>query len=173
MSDKRYLLKIKIKSLAAESRIIRRAENARKIPSQSAVSYPRDLAKIKTRELRASVRAHPWYQSMDAQREELHKHRTVDLRNASRAAHLAYGFIRGKTVEQIEGKPLNSGIGYHYGVSNEAKRLACKYGNGASKCDTERDFELWQKGGLRVIFEGTAQRLEHPQTKPSAELPAA
>lgn len=35
-------------------------------------------------------------------RNELHHHRTMVVRNEARATNLAYGFIRGKTLEQME-----------------------------------------------------------------------
>lgn len=72
--DRREMLKVKVKSLAAEARIIRREEQRTHGP------------------LRA----------------ELHWHRIFVVRRASREAGLAYGYVRGKTLEQMEpnaGKP--------------------------------------------------------------------
>lgn len=63
-------LKIKIKSLAAEARIIRHEEN--KWPGASDV------------------------------RTGLHLHRVNEVRREARVALLAYGFIRGRTYQQIE-----------------------------------------------------------------------
>ena len=68
--DRREMLRIKIKSLAEEARIIRREEHRTRGPL----------------------------------REELYLHRIHDVRSESRAAHLAYGFIRGRTLEQMESK---------------------------------------------------------------------
>jgi hypothetical protein len=68
--DRREMLRVKIKSLAEEARIIRKEE-------------------LRTQgQLRA----------------ELHKHRVMDVRYEARVSHLAYGFIRGRTIEQMEGK---------------------------------------------------------------------
>ena len=66
--DRREMLRVKLKSLAEEARIIRREEQ----------------------------RTH------GALRAELHQHRIGVVRNESRATHLAYGFIRGLTREQME-----------------------------------------------------------------------
>jgi hypothetical protein len=72
ITDKRRLLKIKLKSLAEESRIIRREE-------------------LRLRALRHS-----------ALREEIYLHRVHDVRNEARATLLAYAFIRGKTYLSVE-----------------------------------------------------------------------
>lgn len=63
------MLKVKLKSLAAEARIIRKEE------------------------LRA--------RSNDL-REELYLHRIGPVREAARNTHLAYGFIRGRTIDEME-----------------------------------------------------------------------
>ena len=70
VKDRREMLKVKVKSLAEEARIIRTAEQ----------------------------RTH------GILREELHNHRVVQLRHEARCTCLAYGFIRGRTLEQMEGK---------------------------------------------------------------------
>ena len=64
-------LKIKLKSLAAEARIIRAQE--RKTKGQ-------------------------W----NATRESLYRHRIDVVRKAARETHLAYGYLRGRTYEQME-----------------------------------------------------------------------
>lgn len=66
--DRREMLRVKLKSLAEEARIIRREERR------------------------------TWGQL----REELHLHRVRDVRTEARATHLAYGFLRGRTLEQME-----------------------------------------------------------------------
>lgn len=68
--DRREMLRVKVKSLAEEARIIRREER----------------------------RAH------GALRNELHAHRVLIVRNEARATHLAYGFIKGLTLDQMEPK---------------------------------------------------------------------
>lgn len=66
--DRREMLRIKIKSLAEEARIIRKEEH----------------------------RTH------GALRNELHLHRVGVVRHEARHTHIAYGLLRGRTIEQIE-----------------------------------------------------------------------
>lgn len=68
--DRREMLRVKIKSLAEEARIIRREE----------------------------------HRSTQQLRNELHNHRVGIVRYEARHAHVAYGLVKGRTVEQIEGK---------------------------------------------------------------------
>lgn len=66
--DRREMLRVKLKSLAAEAKIIRAEEQ----------------------------RTHTVLRS------ELHDHRVKVVRSEARCTHLAYGFIRGRTLEQME-----------------------------------------------------------------------
>ena len=66
--DRREMLKVKLKSLAAESRIIRKEE----------------------RKAKGSLR------------EELYRHRIDVVRKVTRDTLIAYGLIRGRTIEQME-----------------------------------------------------------------------
>lgn len=66
--DRREMLKIKLKSLAAEAKIIRKEE----------------------RKTRGTLR------------EELYRHRIDVVRVVARDTHIAYGIIRGKTIDQME-----------------------------------------------------------------------
>lgn len=66
--DRREMLRIKLKSLAEESRIIRKEEK----------------------------------RTFGPLRNELHNHRINVVRRAARETHIAYGLIRGLTLEQIE-----------------------------------------------------------------------
>lgn len=68
--DRREMLKIKLKSLAAESRIIRREES----------------------------------RTRGALREELYLHRIGIVRQEARSTLIAYGLIRGRSLEQMEAK---------------------------------------------------------------------
>lgn len=72
ITDKRRLLKIKLKSLAQESRIIRKEELRLRAVKHSAL------------------------------REEIYLHRVHDVRDETRATLLAYAFIRGKTYRSVE-----------------------------------------------------------------------
>lgn len=86
--DRREMLRVKLKSLAEEARIIRFEEK-------------RTKGKL---------------------RDELHRHRVIDVRIAARNSHLAYGLIRGRTVEQVEGKAKSEPNW------TEVRRLLKKYG---------------------------------------------
>lgn len=76
-------LKVKIKSLAEEARIIRRMENDLKAKG------PHNL----------EARDTFW---------GLRNHRTNDVRNEARAAQLAYGFLRGRDYRQLESKSYST-----------------------------------------------------------------
>ena len=78
--DRRLFLKIKLKSLAAEARIIRR-EESRVPPRQRG---PRGL------------------------HSQLHLHRTGNVRSEARHTLLAYGFLRGVPRHRIEAAPAVS-----------------------------------------------------------------
>lgn len=82
-------MKVKIKSLAEEARIIRREEKD-----------PRNIR------LRSSLRGH----------------RTWKIRRESRAALLAYGFLRGSSYNEMESNPHNPPNW------DRVRRLVKKYG---------------------------------------------
>lgn len=66
--DRREMLRVKLKSLAEETRIIRKEER----------------------------------RTNGALRQELYLHRINEVRSAARSTHIAYGLIKGKTLEQME-----------------------------------------------------------------------
>lgn len=74
--DRREMLRVKIKSLADEARIIRREERRACKPGR----------------VYAPLQAELWL------------HRVRDVRSEARATLLAYGFIRGRTLTQMEGE---------------------------------------------------------------------
>jgi len=86
--DRREQLRVKIKSLAEEAKIIRKEEG----------------------------------KTFGQLREELYLHRIGIVRNEARHAHLAYGFIRGRTYEQMEANAKSAPDWDH------VKRLVKKYG---------------------------------------------
>lgn len=69
--DRREMLRVKLKSLAEEARIIRHEER------RAGATYLRN---------------------------ELWQHRVFVVRKAARDTHIAYGLIRGLTIDQIEPK---------------------------------------------------------------------
>jgi hypothetical protein len=152
MNDQRHLLKIKIKSLAAEAQIIRAAEHKRKV-YRSLEGYALDLDKelmgqamqvtgeqrvkliakatrVAKAKRRAALRAKPWFVEAQSQLTEMQLHRVRDVREEARAGYLAYGFIRGKTLREIgeraHGAPPWNALEVR--VFEKAERLAQKYG---------------------------------------------
>jgi hypothetical protein len=116
--DKRTYLKVKLKSLAAESKIIRREEKKAR---------------------RHSIR------------EGLYNHRISIVRNVARHTHLAYGFIRGRSYSQIEGRAKDAP------AWGKVKTMVEKYGTEyvpsketwkeyqARKVKILEDFEAWRE----------------------------
>lgn len=86
--DTRLYLKIKIKSLAEEARIIRKEENKQRELRKNPV-YPREK------------RAETYFWGLRA-----HRHNDVGIEQ--RATLLAYGFLNGKSYAQIEGNSFRT-----------------------------------------------------------------
>jgi hypothetical protein len=96
------MLKVKIKSLAEEARIIR-LEELRAMPHSK--PRPRE-GKNGT----AAIRPGLWvekYADPELQR-SLWLHRTVDLRQEQRSAMIAYAFLRGKLYRSVERKAASA-----------------------------------------------------------------
>ncbi|MDR3503029.1 MAG: hypothetical protein P4L79_10660 [Legionella sp.] len=83
---KELLLRVKIKSLTEETKIIRDEERTAKWKAKAAAAR----AKQESQEKHTSH----FYR--------LHNHRTNDIRQEMRATHLAYGFLRGKSYREME-----------------------------------------------------------------------
>jgi hypothetical protein len=113
-------LRVKIKSLGAEARIIRLEERRltgthMRLPVPKTLTLPQPTGR-KVRDPRSGQL--PWLREhqgdpalvadLEDQRAMLHKHRTHDVRVEARAALLAYGLLRGKPYSKIE--PPNSTI---------------------------------------------------------------
>ena len=105
-------LKIKIKSLAAEAKIIRK--EALKVRASG-----RRLSALK--KLGHDVQE-DWIENHYASFRELEAHRKWDVREESRASGIAYAFVRGKDYARMEA--ANSSPA----PWETAKRLAKKYG---------------------------------------------
>jgi len=86
-------LKIKIKSLAAEGRIIRHEERKR----LGSARWVRDTAREDghNNPVHAAQADYFMYRT-------LHRHRTVDVRREARAAQIAYGYLRYKAFDAVE-----------------------------------------------------------------------
>lgn len=118
-------LKIKIKSLAAEARIIRHEElktNGRR-RFLSAVQAPAEKV-----------------EALNGTFIGLHRHRTFDVRNEARAAQLAYGFLRQRPYRTLESKGFPPSA-----IRTRAMQLAIKYGPSALRLQTEALIAEWLK----------------------------
>lgn len=123
-------LKVKVKSLAEEAKIIRHEEH---------------LAKC--RERAAKERNKPFNSPFWG----LRLHRTQDVRNEARCAHLAYGFLLGRSYEQMEpknfqmmGKPNKHGRVYSDPNWDRIKKLALKYCESNTGDKIETAFNVWK-----------------------------
>ena len=73
---------------------------------------------------------------------KLRSHRTVEVRNAARAAQLAYGFLRGVPYKVIEPKTYTDA--YKMGqIKKEVKRLATKFGGLSYGKNYDEEVESW------------------------------
>jgi hypothetical protein len=122
-------LKIKMKSLAAEARIIRAEEQRqkriqRKIRNKFANHTTRTKLNKFGQEYEHKVFSDPvqfssnegrqYYDEVERIYRELQIHRWRPVGTEYRAAALAYGFLRGKSFESLERMPTKSGkIWYH------------------------------------------------------------
>lgn len=108
-------LKIKIKTLVDEARHIRNEERsaafeARKVRLwlrlQDAHFPEKKIDRILRRYLsvpRGAFTVDPeWAVAHDHRRDMMHQHRTMEVRTEARAAHLAYGFLRGRALQEME-----------------------------------------------------------------------
>lgn len=114
--DGRVYLKIKLKSLAAESRIIRHEERKRKVSRANRgvrhngggkLSPEVHKVAVETRkykaERRAKRRSRDWYPKSVAELHELQLHRRNVVSKEARLTHIAYAYIRGRTLAQTDG----------------------------------------------------------------------
>ena len=110
--DNRVFLKVKLKSLAEEARIIKREEQKRKIKrdrwspgDDSLTPHAIDDAK-KIRAAcairRAGRRSRSWYGMSAQQLHELHRHRIDVVRVEARLTAIAYAFIRGRKLKSVD-----------------------------------------------------------------------
>lgn len=176
-TDRRHLLKLKLKSLAAEARIIRHHESKLAFRPDSERLCPEAIPeevfalgekacaawiKAERRDQRKQWQTNPWFVENRERLTSMRNHRVVDVREESRATHLAYGFIRGKTARQIEGNRmlgtdlLGNPNQYEQRVLEKAHRMAWFYSAIGSKADAKKEFNTWltskdvfqQNGGL-------------------------
>ncbi len=111
-----FALKIKVKSLAAESRIIRAQELKLKGKNWCSLANP------------------------------LRDHRRGPLRAEARDAHIAYGFLKGRTYRQMEDDPETEPNW------DNIARMVKKYGTG----EFTKSLETWRKEKTIVVVDTAA-----------------
>lgn len=124
--DRRELLKIKVKSLAAEAKIIRHEE--KKIGTVRYVQVDGRIVKgTEGREdkYRPSYVRRVRY-GLNPLAHEMWAHRTKHLREEARLTHIAYGLIRGKSLEKIEG---NAKVALTSAQWDRIRAMVRKYGS--------------------------------------------
>lgn len=134
----REYLKVKVKSLAAEARIIRKEENK---------------AKASYRYLKNKQGCEEDYRKARATWEGLQHHRKVDVRQEARASQLAYAFIRNKAFKYVEAstQPYVKYSTFTYikpelnWLSGRIAKMATKYGE--KKVEAE-DIKKWIMEGV-------------------------
>lgn len=110
--DRRVFLKVKLKSLAEEARIIKREERKRKLkrlrpkpfsmPGGGAAIGVPAIDRQQERESLARQRARPWRSMALHEIEQLHLHRIRVVRKEARLTLIAYAFIRGRTLASVD-----------------------------------------------------------------------
>tara|TARA_R110000803_G_scaffold28011_10_gene65132 strand:- start:3988 stop:4479 length:492 start_codon:yes stop_codon:yes gene_type:complete len=135
VEDNREHLRIKVNHLAAESRIIRREEN--KLRTKVSRKHGTEL-ETRENQLRLAKRLDKARRRNDSQeaimlsmRLKLANHRRYVLRPAARSAGLALGFIKGRTLDEME-RPRNAASlerkPYKHPDWKEIQRMCSAYG---------------------------------------------
>lgn len=135
----REYVKIKVKSLAEEAKMIRREEN---------------LLKWKKRAARGRERAQKAIQGLQL-------HRVREVRREARSANLAYGFMLGLEYDQMEN------FAWSQPDWNKIQRLIENYGEGGHNELLDK-FQSWKEKALRGVkpFETTRDNRDgrHPRS---------
>lgn len=151
----KLFLKVKIKSLAAEARIIRLEERRRKAPFVDRQRFHNAgppsrgerivLTKRGTYQISHGLPLRfrrEWSIEEDDVYFSLHHHRTVDIRREARAAQLAYAFIRHHDYRSVEASRKD--VGFPADILARIAELAAKYGDtGKSKNDLYAVVHSW------------------------------
>lgn len=135
MKDDRLFLKVKLKSLAAEARIIRQLELKQLRPKLPRM--PRDPKDIPTGMAIAIERARIRQLRKDwkwgnGRYLELRAHRIWVVRREARATLLAYAYIRGKPYKAVE-RPVWQPLSKDPEILTRAADMVMKYGNEAGR----------------------------------------
>ena len=125
-------LKIKLKALAAEARIIRREELR----------------------LNCSPRIGEAFASVNTEvRNAMHDHRVVVVRRVARATHLAYGFLRGRSYLQLEPSTTLASLSFDsVKLWGEVLRMVRQYGGRfGSEAEAKAALEAWRTLPLKKV----------------------
>ena len=129
-------LRVRVKELAQEAKFIRHEEN--KIKSRQKI-IPLQLWSRDENGNSVSP-----YDKGTLDWRSLNSHRRGDVREAARAAQLAYGFLRGIPYKNIEGKrKLEKEFRFKHYIIPEIKRLATKFGRLGYKQNYDQEVENW------------------------------
>ena len=132
-------LKIKIKSLAAESTIIRTEELKIRNAARKMADYSDGVAA--TKRLRDTLRS-------------IHDHRVGILRRHARENQLAYGFLRGRTYQRLENTTKSTP--YFEGVYKVVRRFSDASEGGNN--ELENRFDEWVSTAEKYIKHNTSIR---------------
>lgn len=135
-------LKVKIKSLAAEATIIHREERVHNIGARGRTRLKRQLRRMndltEAQRTRIERRLQAPTPTAMATFWGLRQHRTQDVRSESRSAQIAYGYLRGRTYQQIEGAAKSEPDW------KRVQRLIEKYGP-KGQTDLEAKLQAWRE----------------------------
>ena len=128
-------LKVKIKSLSAESRIIRHQEYKQRDIARSIVLEKGKTKAVTKENDKRLIEKAKFYRLNN----ELHLHRTNDVRVESRHSQLAYGFLRGTKYKSIENKC------YEQPQWSKVESIALRFGM-MDERDLKQKFAEWKEG---------------------------
>jgi hypothetical protein len=123
-------LKVKIKSLAAESRIIRHEERKSLRHARSILAAQRKANEEAG--VNDEIDLDPLYSKFNS----LRQHRITQVRNEARASLIAYGFMRGRAYREIEQKGKTP-----HAVLMSAHRMIERFGRSVKIAD----YRAWLK----------------------------
>ena len=124
-------MRVRVKELAQEAKYIRLEETKIK----NSKLYSSDTTELSVEKQMIVYRMHD-------DRGKLRSHRTVEVRNAARAAQLAYGFLRGVPYKVIESKTYTDVYKMNQ-IKKEVKRLATKFGGLSYGKNYDSEVEEW------------------------------
>ena len=128
MNARNVKLRIKLKSLAAESQMIKREESKLRNQGLATKAYEKEQ----------QIRAEFW-----GLRSSLREHRVDVVRKESRATTWAYQYLRGIPYATFEAS-TNASVEDIAALTTKAHKMVCRYG--PNKEVSLEDFEAWLEG---------------------------